>query len=372
MKIVFIITNFRKGGAERALTLLASSVLKLGHEVSIFIIKPDKKTYIPNALCNAKFYFFEFTYNPFISLKNLINLIFAIKKIRPDVIHTWMYHSDFIGGIAGRIAGVTNIFWGIRSAELPFNVTSKTTILLRYFCAAFSYVVPKKIFANSKSAIDVHKGIGYSPKKLKHIPNGFDLTRYKFSVASHARFRIKNQIPIDAVIIGMIGRYDPFKNHKIFLELVANMLPLKESMYFVMAGTNVVWGNQDLIEGSNNLPRDRVILLGELNDTIDILCSLDFLILPSLAESFPNILGEAMACGSCPITADVGDCAEIMGSRALVSNANTVDAYKNLLIKYIDDPVSRFEITVELRKRINSIYSIDSIAKKYLINYRCK
>ena len=43
-----------------------------------------------------------------------MGVIQNLRKSKADVVQTWMYHSDLIGGIIGKIAGIKNIFWGIR------------------------------------------------------------------------------------------------------------------------------------------------------------------------------------------------------------------------------------------------------------------
>ena len=67
-----------------------------------------------------------------------------LKNEKPDVVHTWMYHSDLIGGLFAKLCNVKNIFWGIRNTDL-IKGTTLGTRLIGFINAGFSYIIPKKI-----------------------------------------------------------------------------------------------------------------------------------------------------------------------------------------------------------------------------------
>ena len=46
----------------------------------------------------------------FMIIFKMFRLFLILKKLKPDIIQTWMYHSDFLGGIIGRLAGVKTYF----------------------------------------------------------------------------------------------------------------------------------------------------------------------------------------------------------------------------------------------------------------------
>ena len=52
----------------------------------------------------------------------VLRLAKRIREQKPDVVQTWMYHSDLVGGLAARLAGVKRIIWGVRVADISADM----------------------------------------------------------------------------------------------------------------------------------------------------------------------------------------------------------------------------------------------------------
>ena len=46
-----------------------------------------------------------------------LQLVRRLRQTKPDVVQTWLYHSDLLGGLAARLAGIPYVIWGVRSAD---------------------------------------------------------------------------------------------------------------------------------------------------------------------------------------------------------------------------------------------------------------
>ena len=72
-------------------------------------------------------------------------LVKLVKKHDPDLVQTWMYHADLVGGLAAKIAGYNNVLWGIRNNNLELDAVRVSTIWTAKLCAKLSSLFPNKI-----------------------------------------------------------------------------------------------------------------------------------------------------------------------------------------------------------------------------------
>ena len=55
------------------------------------------------------------------SITSLLSLIRKLRKIKPDIVHTWMYHADLIGSLAAKMARVKTVAWCLHNSNLDRN-----------------------------------------------------------------------------------------------------------------------------------------------------------------------------------------------------------------------------------------------------------
>ncbi len=154
MQVLHIITGLSDGGAEAVLYRLCQFDNENNHVV-ISLQNEDKYGPLLKDL-GIDVYTLDFL-NGKVRMLGLVKLFYLIKKIKPDVIQTWMYHADFIGGVVGRIAGIKNIVWGLHHTTLVKEKSKRSTILIAKINAFLSNFVPKKSFT-----------VLQSPKKSKN------------------------------------------------------------------------------------------------------------------------------------------------------------------------------------------------------------
>lgn len=296
----------------------------------------------------------------FLHLRKLLQLL------HPDVVHTWMYHSDFIGGLAARSVGIRKLVWCVRSTDIRQG-GSKITLLIRKLCAFLSASLPTVIVCAAEASRRVHENVGYSASKMQVIPNGFELEKLLVSKDASAPLRRELGISDDCLIVISVGRYSPVKDHKSFVVAAGKIAAQRDDVKFILVGRDLVRSNSQLSKLIDETGHaDAFYLLGERNDVAACLQASDVFCLHSVTEGFPNALGEAMAVGLPSVTTDVGDASYLLGNLDwVVPAASPMKLYEKLNIMLSLSQAERAFLGAAAARRIREHFTMDVISRRY-------
>jgi glycosyltransferase involved in cell wall biosynthesis len=301
------------------------------------------------------------------SLSAFLRLVRRLREVAPDIVHTWMYHADLLGGVAAKFAGVPRVVWAIRQANLDADKNKLSTLAVVRACALLSSRVPSKILSNSVEACDVHVAHGYAKEKMVVIPNGFDLRSFLPDAGARSAVRCELRIPPAAPIIGWVGRFHPHKNVAGFFEAAARLHSQLPNVHFVLAGEGLEFSNAALVrEVQRAGVTDVTHLLGIRKDVAHLMAAMDVLASSSSGEAFSNVIGEAMACGvPCAVT-NVGDSAHIIGDTGGVVDATDMSGLADRLREIVSLPAEdRAALGARARERIAAYFEIGNMIKQY-------
>ena len=258
----------------------------------------------------------------------LLRLTKLIRSGKPDIVQTWMYHADLMGGLAARSVGNANVIWGIRNTDM-MRGTAYSTFAIRRMCALLSRILPAKIVCAADASRRSHAAIGYDDSKMVVIANGFDKIGSTQIAADRNLIRGACAWTDDEVIVGCVGRFNYYKDHTNFAMAAGLLARRFSSVRIVMIGKGLDAENKELnsvIAATGFASRFR--LLGFRKDVLKWLSALDVFCLSSRSEGFPNVVGEAMSVGIPCVATDVGDV------RALLSNTGIVVPKENAQALY--------------------------------------
>lgn len=291
-----------------------------------------------------------------------------LRRERPGLVQTWMYHADLIGGIVARLAGVRKVFWNIRNSNLDPQHSTRATILVAKACALVSRWVPTGISCCAQKAYEVHRDLGYVTGKMTLIPNGYDVGRLAEDGNARQAVRREFRLPDDGILIGMVARFDPQKDHDNLLKALLIIRDRGLRFRCVLVGRGLEPSNQQLVGRISSLSlQDIVMLAGPRMDIPSVMNALDLHVLSSAyGEAFPNVVAEAMACGTPVVVTDVGDAAAIAGETGWVVPPRDPSALADALQEALTLPTpERLERGRQARERIVSLFSMDTMVAAY-------
>jgi len=297
----------------------------------------------------------------------LLKPFFLLRKSRPDLVQTWMYHSDLIGGIVARLCGIENLCWNIRHCNLDKGKNKFLTLLTAKACAILSGLIPSRIICNSHAGKRTHSDFGYVDQKIQVIPNCFDLGDFFPDAKIRNQVRKTLRIDRDTFVFGHVGRYDVQKNHEGLFRSFAFVVERYPDALLVCCGRGVSSDNRKIIDQIQALNLcENVLLLGLRKDVSEVLNAFDLLVSSSVGEGFSNAIGEAMAVELPCVVTDVGDSARVVGSTGWVVDPACHESLAEAMTSAMD--ASREELRKRgrrARRRMGEIFSVEAIISSF-------
>jgi glycosyltransferase involved in cell wall biosynthesis len=372
MKILHIINTLEIGGAQSVLVqLLEGWGNGREHQLVVSLRKRGQLSAKIEAL-NVPVLHLDMTPGTF-NFKKFLQLIQIIRSYKPDLIQTWLYHSDLLGSIGARFTGRAPIVWGVHHTTADVNSVKPATWGVVRILSLLSTRLPSQIICCSSSAYQTHIALGYSKEKMKIVYNGVDTNQFKPDPNAQALIQKELGLSKQAKLIGMFARYHPQKDHDTFILAAAKLLQKHPNVHFVLAG--------DGVDSSNKHLREKLLqegiqynfhLLGSRQDMPYLCAGMNIVSLTSsYGEALPMTLCEAMSCAVPCVATDVGDTASLIGDTGKVVKPNApqelADTWQ-VILEYSDMEYNR--LCDQARSRIFEFYNQKDMIHNYKFIYK--
>jgi glycosyltransferase involved in cell wall biosynthesis len=303
----------------------------------------------------------------------LLSIVSLVRRVKPHLIVGWMYHGNLAASLAAVAArGHVPVFWNIQQSLYDISSERRSTAALIRLGGPLSGQ-PASIIYNTRVGAQQHEAFGYCGTNRIVIPTGFDCLQFRPDAEARRQVRAELGLPENAVVVGLIARYHPMKDHAGFLKAAGLVAQSHPEVRFLLAGIRITPSEPDF----QNLLRehkleDRVLLLGERKDMPRIAASLDIACSASAwGEGFSNAVGEAMACGVPCVVTDVGDSAYLVADTGLAVPPRQPEAFAKALSQLVaGGPSYRRQLGQAARQRIEREFSLASVAGSYEELYR--
>ena len=379
MKVLHIINSLKKGGAEGNLYRLCKfQKKKYKNKIDIIIVTLIKNGFYENELKKKDIKIFSLDLNRknkfLYYIKKILKLRKFIKNQCPDIIQSWMYHSNFITLFIPK-KFYEKLFWNVRHSELNAQFSKRTTICISIICGLFSKFLPTKIIYCSKKSVDFHENHHfYSKNKSSLVYNGYSDNVYYPLKKIRSNFRTKNLIKKSDIIIGYAGRYSKQKNIFSMLNAFSKITKNYNNIYLYMVGRSISSKNKELITYVKNLNiKDKVYFLNEQKNLLEFYNGIDFLLLTSHSESFPNVVAESMLCSTPVLSSNAGCAKKIINNNGFIMFNNDSSSILRSLNKTIY--IFRYKkkewtsLKKNCRLQIKKNFSIQNMANTYMKNW---
>lgn len=354
-----LITGLNQGGAESTLVrlLLGLEPSEARHHAVVSLSGPG---YNSCALRRAGFDLTEIGLDPrWPSPLRFLRLVRLLRRHRPLVVMTWLYHADLLGAVLQPLMGSPRLIWNLRcgvpDVTAAGDINSRLVAVLAHLSSR-----PDAVASNSYAGRDEHAASGYHPRRWVYLPNSIDPERWRPDRADREQIRRELGLDKHKLVFVMVARVEPPKDHQTLLRAFERVLQSSADVHLVLVG-----------RGTEQLPLDaelrgHVSQLGARSDVERLLRGCDIAVLSSRSEGFPNVLLEAMATGLPCVSTDVGDAARLLNGNGIVVEAGCPQALARAMLELIRMPRQELQrLGADARRMTTDAFSPQAMLAAY-------
>lgn len=335
MKIAYIIPTLNHGGAEHQLYRLVRGLDRNAFDVTVYCLRSGGP--IEPLIAKLGIPVLHLGRRRKADVWSVVRLASWLRRLKPDVVHTWLPTANLWGRLAAIMANCPTIIASERTVDPARSLTRRLLDRALAYRSAAIIVNAEAVRKSYASAT------GVPDKKLIKISNGVDLEyidetrrishQWKRQIASELN------LPKDALIIGNVARVTRLKGLEDFVSIAAIVCQKVPDARFVIVGGALY--REDLrylrrIEELSDVAglTEKLVITGLRDNPAQYLLGMDVFLQTSVQEGLPNSVMEAMACGLPVVATDVGGTRELMdGASGCLAPARDV---KGLATKVID------------------------------------
>lgn len=359
-RLALCITDLDVGGAELALVELATRLDRARFSPVVYCLAPRPER--PEASCAARL---EAAGIPVHCLGArrwkhaagaIRRLVGLLRRQRPHLLQSFLFHANLAGRIAARLAGVPRVVAGIRVAE---RQAWWHLWLDRLTC---SWVDRYVCVSRAVAEFSIRKG-RLPSRRVLVIPNGVDVARYP---ACQLADLTQLDIPPGSRVVTFIGRLDRQKGVDWLLETAARWIQEVEDCHLLIVGEGP-WYPLLVAKAHQTGLSCRVHFVGFRRDVAEILAASALVVLPSRWEGMANVLLQAMASRLPVVATDVEGVREVLGeaSAAQVVPFGDTEGFARRVIDLLKDAVLAASLGEANRRRVESAFRIETTVQAY-------
>lgn len=365
LRVAFVTTGLGTGGAEHMLCKLVEEAAAV--QIALMVVSLRDEGAFGARIRDAGAELVCCNLHRPLGVLDLIRALCALRAFSPMVLQGWMYHGSLAATLFRFcLPGAPSVFWSMRQTLYALREEPLITRIIIRALAVFSRNSVQSVIYNSTLSMEQHRAVGICSPSARMIPNGFDLCRYQPDADRRRMARERLGYQSKELVIGLVARVHPMKDHDNFINAASMVLSAMPEVRVVLAG-----------EGTDTpLMREKILqaglaevahCMGRVSNTEELYPALDLLVLASAwGEAWPNVLGEAMACGVPCVATDVGESGEIVGDTGRIVPARDPASLARACVDLLQLSSSeRAILGTRARVRVVNCFDIRSVFKQY-------
>ncbi|MEW6025874.1 MAG: glycosyltransferase family 4 protein [Planctomycetota bacterium] len=323
--------------------------------------------------------------NPLLEVIAFVKLLFLLRRLKPDIVHTHSAKAGILGRFAAFLSGVKIIVHTLHG--LSFYPYQNKLVNILYIAAekAASWVTTRFIcVADAMAEQSLKAGIG-RPEDYKTIYSALELDKFTQPLRAGAGFNadnVRRQWGLDGrKVVGTIARLFPLKGHEYIIQIAGRVIRDVPDVKFLFVGDGSLSGRikrevqgrglDDWFTFTGLVPPEQIP---------SMIQAIDVLVHPSLREGLARTIPQSFSLGKPVVSFDVD------GARELVKNSQTgflipppvsktrtkeaLDQLAEAIIFLLKNPDRAREMGEAGRKLIfpnfNSGYMVEKIIEQYI------
>jgi glycosyltransferase involved in cell wall biosynthesis len=306
MKVLLFVRDLAVGGSQRQLAVLAGGLARRGHDVAVAVLYAGGA--LETLLDRGVRLLPIGKHSRWDVIAPLARLHRLFVSEHPDLVYAFLPTQTTLGALLLPPRLKTKLVFGLRAGGMQldrYDALSAFTYRSEVWLARRADL----LIANARAVRTDAVARGLPADRIAVVPNGIDTEAMRPDAAAGRALRQAWKISDAAFVIGCVARLDPMKDHANLLKAAATFAGKNPDARFVCVGNGPAAYRAELQARASSLGlADRVVWAGEIGDVKAAYNAFDIATLSSaFGEGFPNVVGEAMACGIPVVATDVGD-----------------------------------------------------------------
>jgi len=348
-RVLFVINDLRRAGAETQLVRLALGLDPMRYEARIVLLKVEN--HFAYELGEAGIGVEALHRHGPADLDVVRRLVRAIRRFDPDVVHSYLFLANLLTALAARRLRAPALVMAQRSCY------ESTLSPVWRWAARLSHRAADRVIVNSRAALAEELAAGLPQDLLVHIPNGIAVP-----VQPPAADRERLGLP-RGPLVACVAQLSAEKGHDHLLAAWPEVVRRCPGSRLALIGDGPL--RPALVEQARRSGvADRILFAG-FQDPAPWLAAADLFVLPSITEGMPNAILEAMAWARPVVATRVGGVPELVeeGTTGLLVPPGDAAALATALSELLEDPVRRARLGQAGRARVAERFSIERLVE---------